>query len=29
MASLQYDHISIPEQLELGLRNLEIDIYGG
>jgi len=27
MASLQYDHISIPEQLELGLRNLEIDIY--
>ncbi|WP_147677382.1 phosphatidylinositol-specific phospholipase C1-like protein [Algibacter pacificus] len=27
MQSLQYDHISIPEQLELGLRNLEIDVY--
>lgn len=25
--SLQYDHISIPKQLDLGLRNLEIDIY--
>lgn len=24
---LQYEHISIPEQLDLGLRNLEIDIY--
>ena len=24
---LQYDHIAIPEQLNLGLRNLEIDIY--
>ncbi|MDN3667044.1 phosphatidylinositol-specific phospholipase C1-like protein [Algibacter miyuki] len=27
MKSLQYDHISIPEQLNLGLRNLEIDVY--
>jgi len=27
MLSLQYDHISIPEQLSLGLRNLEIDVY--
>lgn len=24
---LQYEHISIPAQLDLGLRNLEIDIY--
>lgn len=24
---LQYEHISIPEQLDLGLRNLEIDVY--
>jgi len=27
MKSLQYDHISIPKQLDLGLRNLEIDVY--
>lgn len=27
MKSLQYDHISITEQLDLGLRNLEIDVY--
>ena len=25
--SLQYDHVSIKEQLELGLRNLEIDVF--
>ena len=27
MKSIQYDHITIPEQLDLGLRNLEIDVY--
>lgn len=27
VAKFEYDHISIPEQLDLGLRNLEIDIY--
>ncbi|KQS32424.1 phosphatidylinositol-specific phospholipase C1-like protein [Pedobacter sp. Leaf194] len=25
--SLDYDHIPMPEQLEMGLRNLEIDVY--
>ncbi len=25
--SLQYDHISIEEQLKLGLRNLELDVF--
>jgi Phosphoinositide phospholipase C, Ca2+-dependent len=25
--SLQYEHISLTEQLKLGLRNLEIDVY--
>jgi len=25
--TLQYEHIPIPEQLDLGLRNLEIDVY--
>ncbi|WP_207422249.1 phosphatidylinositol-specific phospholipase C1-like protein [Desertivirga brevis] len=25
--SLQYEHITIPEQLKMGLRNLEIDVY--
>jgi len=24
---IQYEHIPIPEQLDLGLRNLEIDVY--
>ncbi|WP_295212001.1 phosphatidylinositol-specific phospholipase C1-like protein [uncultured Chryseobacterium sp.] len=24
---IQYDHIPIPQQLDLGLRNLEIDVY--
>jgi hypothetical protein len=28
MKGLEYEHISIPEQLDLGLRNLEIDVYG-
>lgn len=27
VAKFEYNHISIPEQLDLGLRNLEIDIY--
>jgi len=27
-AGLQYAHISLPDQLDLGLRNLEIDVYG-
>lgn len=27
MKSLQYEHISITDQLNLGLRNLEIDVY--
>jgi len=27
MSGLQYDHISITDQLNMGLRNLEIDIY--
>src|SRR4051812_24487362 len=25
--SLDYDHIPMPAQLEMGLRNLEIDVY--
>ncbi|RNL52107.1 phosphatidylinositol-specific phospholipase C1-like protein [Pedobacter jejuensis] len=25
--SLDYEHISMPEQLDMGLRNLEIDVY--
>ncbi|MCZ4225432.1 phosphatidylinositol-specific phospholipase C1-like protein [Pedobacter rhodius] len=25
--SLDYEHISLPEQLDMGLRNLEIDVY--
>lgn len=27
MSGLEYAHIPIPEQLDLGLRNLEIDVY--
>ena len=27
MSGLEYSHISIPDQLDLGLRNLEIDVY--
>ncbi|UGU16851.1 phosphatidylinositol-specific phospholipase C1-like protein [Sinomicrobium kalidii] len=27
MLSLQYEHIAITEQLDMGLRNLELDIY--
>ncbi|MBZ9630964.1 phosphatidylinositol-specific phospholipase C1-like protein [Salegentibacter sp. LM13S] len=27
LLALEYEHISIPDQLVLGLRNLEIDIY--
>lgn len=24
---IQYEHIPVPQQLDLGLRNLEIDVY--
>ncbi|KAA2221635.1 phosphatidylinositol-specific phospholipase C1-like protein [Chryseobacterium sediminis] len=27
LPKIQYEHIPIPEQLDLGLRNLEIDVY--
>ncbi|MDR2911721.1 MAG: hypothetical protein LBV38_00240 [Alistipes sp.] len=27
VAGLEYAHIDIPDQLELGLRNLEVDVY--
>lgn len=27
MSGLEYSHINIPDQLDLGLRNLEIDVY--
>src|SRR5688572_2874195 len=27
-SKIDYEHISITEQLDMGLRNLEIDVYG-
>ncbi|WP_172281495.1 phosphatidylinositol-specific phospholipase C1-like protein [Chryseobacterium sp. LAM-KRS1] len=27
LPKIQYEHIAIPEQLDLGLRNLELDVY--